>query len=365
MTWPAPSRPWSGAWRWLLGVCLVGAAVWAVAGQRQVLERAGAALAGAPAGMVVALVGLPVANWLLTALVLGVLTGPYARVPVAVTARLVGVSWLLNYLPLKPGLAARAVYLKRVHGVGYRASAAILAQSVACAAVAAAAWAWSVAVAGLAFGGPALVGLGLPGAGVLGVWCATMACAVAALRGRWRRAALAVALRGADVLVHYARYLVAFELIGAPASPPVLLAATLVTQAAGVVPVPFGAREWAVGVVAWAMAGGAAGAGAGASVGAGSGGGGGGGGGVLAGMAWGLAADTVNRAAELAVALPVGLGCLWGWGGLRAENRSRGAGGASAGGVGGVAIVGGAGDDQQDRTGPRPLPADRQGADPP
>jgi hypothetical protein len=99
-------------------------------------------------------------------------------------------------------------------------------------------------------------------------------------------------VRVLDMLVWTARYWVAFRLLGQEISPVAALIFAGVSQVALLIPLTgngLGAREWGIGLAARWMPGGVS---------------------SLSGaMAVGLAADLVNRAAEIAASMPVGLCC--------------------------------------------------------
>jgi hypothetical protein len=100
--------------------------------------------------------------------------------------------------------------------------------------------------------------------------------------------------RYADMLIWVARYWVVFRLVGAPVSIAAATAIAAVCQITLNIPIVgngMGLREWAVGLTASHLPRGLFGAS-----------------GQMQ-MSSGLAADLVNRVAELAVALPMGLLC--------------------------------------------------------
>jgi hypothetical protein len=246
---------------------------------------------------------LPVANWLLTSGIFYFLMLPRAasqgagacdreHVSFYEMSLLIGSSWLLNYLPLSPGLFGRVAYHKAVHRVPVATSVAVVAWVFGLRVVVVGAMLCLVMFAGrdmsigkygLLLGSPAAVLLVLGWIGKLGGRC----------RGAWRFAA-AAGLRWLDVLVWMARYAVVFELLGRRLTLAEAGAIAAVSQAAMQVPLlgnGLGIREWAVGLVGpvlpeWMNAGA---------------------GGLTRGL--GLSADLLNRGFELASALPIGLLC--------------------------------------------------------
>src|SRR5690606_18485027 len=74
-------------------------------------------------GLLAAAILLPVLNWVVVSVSFWVMMGRYGRIGLREMAALIGVAWLLNYLPLRPGLIGRLGYHKAVHGVAIRDSA--------------------------------------------------------------------------------------------------------------------------------------------------------------------------------------------------------------------------------------------------
>jgi hypothetical protein len=285
---PGSPVPVAGAWRgwvsWGLGVVLLGAAVWAVSRHSDDLASAVESARTAPALAWAGLLVLPMVNWVLTAGVFWVLTRRFGRVGTAEMAALIGVSWLLNYLPLKPGLIGRVAYHRVVNGIPVPASLRVLVESLVVSGAAylgvlLAVWGWSsgalAAVAGSAGGLiVALTGL-LP--------CIRSR---STLGTDVQHAAAAAVLRLVDLAVWTARYALVFWMIGLelPVSSCVVVA--VAGQLASLIPVAFGVREWAVGLVGGRLL---AEAGQRALIGA------------------AISADLVNRVAEVVAAVPVGL----------------------------------------------------------
>jgi len=282
----------------IVSLALLAAAVWAIGSQREPLERA---LETARAGrlwLVGAALVLPLLNWLLTGGVFYflMLPGPLDRALPRVSYRemtlLIGSAWLLNYLPMSPGMFGRVAYHKTVHRIPVATSvrAVLAAMAVGVPAVLIIlmiAMIWPRGLSSFSF--------------VLVLGIAPISLGVAALilrklhSGIWRYSA-ACAVRYLDVLVWVARYAVVFELVGRRLSLSEAVAIAAVSQAAMQVPMVgngLGVREWAIGLVgpalpAWMRAQGAATLTQGA----------------------GLSADLINRGLELVVALPMGLACM-------------------------------------------------------
>lgn len=265
------------------GMLVLAAAVWAVASQKATLESAWASLRSTPAWMIGLLVLLPAGNLLASAGVLALLMRRHGRVGLAEMTALVAAAWLLNYLPLRPGLIGRVTYHKVFHGIGVAASLGVVLEAITCGAVAVVLLIAAGAVVARLESGPAawLVAL-TPGL--------VAAVASAGLRGANRMRAAAVAVRYADTLLWVLRYLLVFEAIGVPVGFVQAAGAAAVSQAVLLVPIVgngLGLREWAVGAVSSAMP--AVEKGARVTITA------------------GLAADLLNRALEVLAAVPIGL----------------------------------------------------------
>ena len=268
-----------------IGLALFGAAVWAIASGEHDFRASIEAARHAPWWLVALMLALPIANWLVVSESFRALTCRYAQVGRAEMAGLIGSAWLLNYLPMKPGMFGRLAYHKHVNGVRYADSARVLGFSVSMTGVS---LGLLVVVAALVrTGGPAWVWCTLPAVG-LGV-----AAVALRRRGPWTgRVVYTALLRYIDSMIWVARYAAAFALVGSPLSFADAVAVAAVSQVALLVPISgngLGVREWGVRLVTSPV---------------------------------GLLADVVNRAAEVAVALPVGLiGSAWSVRRLRAFRR--------------------------------------------
>lgn len=271
-----------------LGVLMLAAALWAVLSTEGLADRAWDAMRVAPWWLVAAALLLPILNWLLVSWSFAVLTRRYGAIGSGEMAALIGAAWLLNYLPVRPGLIGRLAYHKKVNHIALTDSARVLALAILLTGAAlgtiliASALQAKLTLSPFA-GAGAVAGLALIVGGGL-TWAAP---------DGWRLA-LAYAARLLDCLVWMLRYLVVYALVGQPVTPGQAAAIAAVSQVVLLIPVignGLGLRELAVGFVgaalpAWYAAGGPAPA-----------------------RADGYAADLVNRAVELAVAVPVGLAC--------------------------------------------------------
>lgn len=285
-----------------VSLLLLAAAVVAVARSGIDVRAVRSIVAGAHADLLIAAVTLPLLNLAISAGVFWVLTRRFGRVAYSEMCALIGAAWLLNYLPMRPGLVGRVAYHKAVNGIPVAQGARVVGESIACSAVASlGAVGWSVVAArrpewaGWLGVVPVVVIVGL---GVAG--------AVAPLR-TWGAVCGAMALRIADLIVWTLRYWVVFAIADSPVTMAQAAAVAAVSQVAMSVPLVgngLGLREWAVGLLraslpAWY--------------------------GVGAASSAGLTADLVNRAAELLVAVPVGLLCA-----AAVTRRIRAVGGKSA-----------------------------------
>jgi hypothetical protein len=277
-----------------VGILLLASAVWVVASRHNDLGHAMKAVRSAPRLMVGAAVVLPVLNNLVIAMVFLVLTRRYGRVGGVEMCALIAAAWLLNYLPLRPGLFGRVAYHRMVNGIRVRDSIRVMIGNVACGGVAVGAALLVVAVAGWrsASGFGALAGLG----------SLLVVLTVAALLSRgtaWGPSIAGVFLRYVDLMVWVGRYAIVFSLVGSPIDPLGAVAVASVCQAALLVPFVgngLGIREWAVGLTAAALPAAFLADGAGSA---------------------GLLADLVNRVAEVVAAVPAGLIGTWWLGRLR------------------------------------------------
>ncbi len=275
-----------------MGVVLLGAAVWAAWGQREAVLQGLRSAAGARWWLIALMLGLPVLNWVLSSALFMLLMQPGQRVarrPVRFVEMLwlIGASWLLNYLPMAPGLLGRVAYHRRVHGIPVRQSVQAVGAGLMI----------SVAALGL----PLLMAVVFPGlfptpGGLVpllvlaGVFLMLGLIDRARGKAHWWLA-LAMCVRSVDIAVWTVRYAVVMAVLGLDWTWAGAAAVAIVSQIAVLVPLAgngLGLREWAVGLVGPVLPTWFRGA---------------------AGMAQGvgLAVDLVNRACEVVVAVPVGI----------------------------------------------------------
>ena len=128
----------------VIGVALFGAAVWVIVTGEQDFAESLDAARHAPWWIVASVLVLPVLNWLTVSESFRALTNRYADRDdptldeqgrgTPVTRRemggLIASAWLLNYLPMKPGMFGRLAYHKHVNRIRYAQSARVIAVSV-------------------------------------------------------------------------------------------------------------------------------------------------------------------------------------------------------------------------------------------
>lgn len=287
---PIDARPRGTARRILgfaIGVALLGIAVWVVSSNRATFSGALDAVANAPRILLVAAIILPFAHWHCTSVVFWLLTRRYGLVRFGEMHLLIGAAALLNLMPMRPGMFGRIAYHKRVNGIRVRDAIRV---TVLCMILTAVVNTLAVAVALAAYNAaPFYAWLALACPAVL---LGAVGCAIASAKGGVfePRAAvvLATAVRYVDTLVWIARYAIGFALIGHPISP--AYAAIFAGAAQLAMLVPFvgsglGVREWGIGLTLPLLD-------------------------RTAAKALGLTADLLNRAAEILMAVPLGLVCL-------------------------------------------------------
>lgn len=266
-----------------IGLILIGVAVLVLLRNEEDLRTAIDEARKAPVWLVALALLLPTLNAFFVAVSFWVLMRRFGRVPFGDMVALIASAWLLNYLPLRPGLVGRLAFHKFVHGVHLRSSVAV---SVALAIMSALAAAHLLAV-GAAVATNIWLGLGTILVTTGAVWWLSGFAADRSPAGAVPRGALRHALlyRYVDMLVWALRMWVCFRIVGADLTPTAALLIASAVQVALLFPLTgggLGVVEWAVGVVAGIVA-------------------------VSASAETGLAASLVNRAAEVLIVIPVGL----------------------------------------------------------
>lgn len=275
----------------VVGLLLFAAAIVAVLTRRTALGESFDAIRHAPIWLGALALLLPLVNWHLISVSFWVLTRRYGMVGLGEMHALIGSAWLLNYLPLRPGMFGRLAYHKRINHIHLRDSVKVLASSVMLTvlsnvlicAVAALSFELSQPLAWTLTLLPGVV-ISAAGLFVAGVRASLFAPIPGML--------IAFGVRYFDILTWVARYAVIFALIGHPVSLTQATLITAVSQAALLVPFVgngLGVREWGIGLALPVLH-------------------------SHAPKALGLTADLLNRGAEVLVAVPVGLACstfLW------------------------------------------------------
>lgn len=277
----------------IVGLALLAAAVIVAWRSSEGLSAAFASASSAPVWLWACVFVLPILNWPLSAATLWLATNPadasQGRVSLGEMTLLTGTAWLLNYLPLRPGLLGRLAWHHRVNRIGLGRSiqgvlATIVASFVALVGVGASIMvvgpaSWTTVLACVL--GPAVLLAVI--AGVL------FRARCVSVRWVWPMAA---AVRVLDVGVWLARTAAVFALCGAPLSVEQAMLITVAGQVVMLIPIAgngLGLREWAVSILSARL-------GISPSP-----------GGLVSTAA--LSAEIINRTAEMLVAVPVGLAC--------------------------------------------------------
>ncbi len=285
-------RAWQGRVRLVGGLLVAGLAVGLlvqlVVTHKQPFFAALEKAAGAPLWLTAMAVLLPAMNWLLVAWSFQILNARYGKVGAGEMTALVGASWLLNYLPLRPGMFGRVAYHRRYNGIGVRDSVRILIVLSVLTGVSLVLLLGAAALGGLVGGLGGERGAMLAVFGLGAVLCVVTPFGWGPMEGDFAKV---LALRYLDALAWVGRYAVVFALVDRPLSVFDAVAVAFVSQVVLLLPVVgngLGVREVAIALVA----------------------------GLLPGWAGDLAvadraavaaaADLINRGVEVAVAVPVG-----------------------------------------------------------
>lgn len=285
----------------ILGVALLVAAIISVARQGTDASDVYRSVRAAPAGIVALAAFLPMVSLALTGATFWLLTNRTACVGYREMFSLIGAAWLLNYLPLWPGMFGRLTYLRLVHQIPVTSSATVIV------------WAGVLSVLAAAIvGGATLAGsMFLEGddwrlALLVALIPLGLSCIARVARARrdlpdphlWRLLA-SLAIRTVEIQIWAARSAVCFWLIGSPIAWGGALAIASLTQLVAIIPVGgngLGWREWVTGFAAPLLPMGLT---------------------LASGLDahHGLTADLVNRVFEVLLAVPTSLACMvWlGW----------------------------------------------------
>ncbi len=254
----AATRRWVRIGGSVAGVVLLALAIWWVGRDGAALRQAWDAARAAPVWLAALLFGLPLVSWGLTGTIFWLLTAKwrgFESVRPGEMLALIGASWLLNGLPMRPGMVGRVAYLKAVRAVPIRESVLVGIAAAGCTAISAlvlalvAAWVIGAGLDTCPWATPTLVLA--PAAALAGVALVAKRLRTSGARGE-RLAALAgaLALRIIDMGLMGTRLMIAFAIIGKPIGAGQGLWLAGPAQAVGLLPVHLGVQEWAVGLLA-------------------------------------------------------------------------------------------------------------------
>lgn len=266
------------------GILLGAAAVYFVANPSELGSFIDQILRAPVWAIMLVLLG-PILNWIFVSQCLWALNRRHGEIARLEMLALVGSAWLLNHLPMRPGLVGRIGYHAKVNQIRVRDS------------VEASVWSLVHAIIANAIG----LGLALlisPGVGIaqiaLILSIPIFVLIIAAMLAETKSDQLGLMIRGlmwryADLLVWMLRYAAAFAMLGVEITPLQIVLVTAVSQAAQVIPITgggIGFREWGVGLAATMYKGTA-----------------------VIDMRTAIGADLINRVAETIIVVPLGLWC--------------------------------------------------------
>jgi len=250
-TEPARSKALRRLVGFAVGVLLIAAAVFALSRNPEELHRAIDSARQAHWWLIALAVILPLANALVVALSFWTLMRRYGRVPFEDMFALICTAWLLNYLPMRPGLIGRLAFHKLVHKVSLKSSVAV---SVALALMSGLAAAHMLAI-GVAGSKGWTVGIAAFSVTTVGMYFLAGFAADRSPAGAVPRLDLRYALlyRYADMLVWALRMWVSFAIVGTSIDLHTAILIAAAVQIAYLFPLTgagLGVVEWAVGLVA-------------------------------------------------------------------------------------------------------------------
>ncbi len=265
-------------------VLLAGAAAYLISDPEQLNEFASNIRHAPGWAVAIVLVG-PVVNWVFVGLCLHALVRRHGVIGPGEMLALVGSAWLLNHLPMRPGLVGRIGYHAKVNNIRVRDSIEASVWSMIHGGIA------NAMAIGLVLMVPTDLSLGML---VMVLMIPIGVFAIAAGIGGLKSAnlgylILGLVFRSADVLVWMVRYAAAFAMLGITITPVQIALITAASQIAQVIPITgggFGFREWGVGFAAKFPSSGAA-----------------------ITMRTAIGADVINRIAETIIVIPLGLIC--------------------------------------------------------
>ncbi len=277
------------------GIVLLGAAAAYLISEPEQFGKFVEQIKDAPAwAITVVLIG-PIFNWVCVGLCLHALVRRHGEVGRLEMLALVGSAWLLNHLPMRPGLIGRIGYHAKINSIRVRDSIEASLWSVIHAAIA------NAIALGLVLMVPTDLSLGM----LVGVLL--LPTAIAGVIGgvlMFSRPRVGLLLfgfvyRGLDLFVWMARYAAAFAMLGIAVSPIQIVLITAASQIAQLIPLTgagLGFREWGVAIAAKMSGGIGIGSGVGSA-------------GAGLSMRSAIGADVINRIAETAIVIPLGLVC--------------------------------------------------------
>lgn len=263
-------------------VLLVGAIFTLVSNDPDAIRETVGHIRGAPPWAAAVILLGPLVNWLLISACLWVLMLRHGRLGWSEMNALVGSAWLLNHLPLRPGLVGRVGYHRAINRIRVRDSIESTVWSLGLAGVC------GVMAVALAFALPVDAGvaesLAVVGGPTVVIAVGAGLCRAAGRR-TWSLLLAALALRYADLGLWALRYAAVFWVLGMDVGPIEIVIVTGASQVAQLVPIAgggLGLREWLVAITAGSL-----------------------------GSAFdsALAGDLTNRVAETLTVIPVGLAC--------------------------------------------------------
>lgn len=269
----------------VLGIALLCAAAFYFIADPDEFSRFIRQIRHAPLWAIVVVLCGPLLNWVFVSQCLWALNRRHGEVERREMLALVASAWLLNHLPMRPGLVGRIGYHAKVNRIRIRDS------------VEASVWSLVHAIIANAVG-LLLALLVAPGVGIarfaLILSTPAIGLVVMAMLAQTKSGQLGLMIRGLmwrylDLLVWMIRYAAAFAMLGVEITPVQIALVTAVSQAAQVIPITgggIGFREWGVGLAATMTPGV-----------------------QVVDMRTAIGADLINRVAETLIVIPLGLVC--------------------------------------------------------
>jgi uncharacterized membrane protein YbhN (UPF0104 family) len=263
----------------IIAIALLVAAVIAILRSAPTIDQVRAAVVHPDPTKVLLCIAALLVNIVACGGIFHALLASFGRIRRFEMVQLIATSSVLNYLPLRPGLIGRIAHQDVVNGIPLRRSAISVVEAGA---VCACSIVWLAGAVALAhWTGIDTLGWIVAALPSLG-WCARRTSQPTTVQ----RLLNALAWRQVDLLAWGVRYWAVFGLLGVSLSPIDCARAVCIGGTANLVPFignGLGIREWAIGLAGERMA--------------------------LWSTDVGLAAELLNRAADVAVAVPIGLLC--------------------------------------------------------